>query len=437
VVTAAAPGGHGGRPVSRPVALMLLTRDPSGPLTGRKTVLATAAASLEALGWQVEVMVPSRLPLAATWQGRPMHRLPAPLLPLLPLRGAAAAASGRRALNEVLFDDGRLRRAALALGRERRAQLVIADGVRLAGAAVATGLPVVAHLDDLLSDRYAAESAAGAAGGDLLGFYGEQLPAVLRRPAERVARLALRREAAVLRRREVEVAQTVAATAVTSPAEARILSARAGRPVIAAPMAVDVVVGGSAVVRAPATSAVFLGWLGYAPNLVALRWWRDRVRPELDRRGGADIVLSVIGCSAEHHVREFADERLRMTGYVEDLPAELRRHRVMVAPITIGTGLKTKVLDGMSVGLPVVGTPLAVAGLDVSDGDQAWIAADPGDFAERVLCARDDAAAAAAVGARGRDLLASTWSGAALVDRWSQLLTAAGASPQGRAVPVV
>jgi glycosyltransferase involved in cell wall biosynthesis len=173
--------------------------------------------------------------------------------------------------------------------------------------------------------------------------------------------------------------------------------------------------------------------------MAALEWWRDQVRPLLDAQGGEDIVLTVVGSCSMRQRDSLEDARLRFTGYLPDLADELRAHRAMVAPVTSGTGMKTKVLDGFSVGLPVVATSLGVAGLAVRDGQEALVSDDPAGFAASVLRLRDDPAMAAAIGIAGRSLLRSTWSSETLVERWRQViadvLTPNGA--QGRSQPPV
>ena len=48
---------------------------------------------------------------------------------------------------------------------------------------------------------------------------------------------------------------------------------------------------------------------------------------------------------------------------MDDVASELSRHRAFVAPMVEGTGVKTKVLEAMAAGLPVVTTTAGVRGL--------------------------------------------------------------------------
>lgn len=404
-------------PEGQGVALMVLTRDPSGQLSGRKTVLATAANSLEYLGYRVEIVVLASARPPEHWQHRQVHHVRLPGLAPAVVSAVAVVLLKRGSFNECLFDSPRVRREVARVSRSTRAVVVVADGLRTASPALASGRPVLVHLDDLLSDRYRALADEPDAGhADVLGFFAGQIPRLLRPLARALAGRLLRIEARRTDVRERQVASQAAAVATTGEEEARELSRRTGRAVAVLPMAVDVLPAGDPA-AAPAWSVVFLGLLDYAPNRAALRWWTDEVRPVLDHLGGADVHLTVVGHDSSQAVAP-ADQRIRYTGYVEDLASELRRHRAMVVPIRSGAGVKTKILDAFSVGLPVVSTSAGAAGLGATAGRDLLVADDPRRFAEAVLRLRDDGAAAGRLGYAGRSLLGACWSSQALHLRW-------------------
>ncbi|MDR6891599.1 hypothetical protein [Falsarthrobacter nasiphocae] len=167
------------------------------------------------------------------------------------------ALPSRRTLNEALFSGRSVTRAVMELADEVSADVVIGDGLRVWSPLLATGRPVIMHLDDLLSDRYS--SPEFSAGNDsILGYFGSQIPAALRPLAERVAKLTLGMEAHRARRQEILIARTANVTAMTSEAEAQVLAERSGTGVVALPMAVDAR-GASVPSKAPANSAVFFG----------------------------------------------------------------------------------------------------------------------------------------------------------------------------------
>jgi glycosyltransferase involved in cell wall biosynthesis len=71
-------------------------------------------------------------------------------------------------------------------------------------------------------------------------------------------------------------------------------------------------------------------------------------------------------------------------GFLEDLEPLYARSLGMLAPITGGSGVRMKLLEGFRAGMPVVTTPDGAFGLPLQDGREALIAADPKGFADRV-----------------------------------------------------
>jgi len=65
---------------------------------------------------------------------------------------------------------------------------------------------------------------------------------------------------------------------------------------------------------------------------------------------------------------------------------------VALAPLRYGAGIKGKVNEALSYGLPVVGTSIAFEGMDVRDGQEIILADEPGEFANGVtMVLRDEA----------------------------------------------
>ncbi|MGH3536817.1 MAG: phosphotransferase [Pseudonocardiaceae bacterium] len=100
----------------------------------------------------------------------------------------------------------------------------------------------------------------------------------------------------------------------------------------------------------------FVGNLYYEPNLRAVRYLHHTLAPRL----APGTVIDVFG-RYPRLARGLAD-RVRLRGPVADLRAALATARVGVAPLDSGGGMKLKVLDYLTAGLPVVGTREAFVG---------------------------------------------------------------------------
>jgi glycosyltransferase involved in cell wall biosynthesis len=129
----------------------------------------------------------------------------------------------------------------------------------------------------------------------------------------------------------------------------------------------------------------FVALMKYEPNRDAADWLATEIVPELTSVIGDDFEVRLIG-EATPGIRALASRHVTVTGYVEDLDAELARCDLAIVPLRAGTGTRLKILEAFSRGLPVVSTRIGAAGLDVVDGEQLLLADTPTDFAR--ACAR-------------------------------------------------
>lgn len=402
--------------------VILMTRDPGGRATGRVTVLRTMLDCLDALGYDVVVVLFARAPAVdSRWSRRHTFRhIPLPGLPRVAINAAGALIAGGRSLNESLYRSPGIRRRVMSLVAQVEADAVIADSLRLAEYAEATGLPYLVDLDDLLSERYAELAQSGRDTSELLGFFGQALPGWTQRPAGMLARRSLRWEAKACRRRELAVARRATAVSLVSGFEAERLAVLSGRSILTLPVGVAIapVVDSGVKNR---QDLLFLGGLDYQANVDALRWYLAQVLPLL---GDKVPTLRVIGHCPPGIVAEMRSPHIVFEGYVEDLQKALSSGSALIAPIVSGTGVKTKVLDAMACGLPVIGTPLAFTGLAVSDGVEGYIGQDAAQLADRVAQVLRSPEDAVAVGLRGREYVAANFAFEIVCERWAQALTA-------------
>ncbi len=103
----------------------------------------------------------------------------------------------------------------------------------------------------------------------------------------------------------------------------------------------------------------------HASNAEGLHWFLDAVWPAL-RGEWPDLRLHLYGRGVEQILRaqDRADAALHVVGAVPDLVDALTAHRLTIAPMRQGGGIRIKVLDSFAAGTPAVATPLGAAGLD-------------------------------------------------------------------------
>lgn len=148
---------------------------------------------------------------------------------------------------------------------------------------------------------------------------------------------------------------------------------------------------------------LFVGYLGWAPNLDSLRWFLDAIFGLVGERR-PETELTIAGAGAPPWVEEAADgsENVRFLGPVEGVHNLFRRSRVLVVPLRIGSGVRVKIIEAMAAGRAVVSTSKGCEGLDVSPGRHLEIADTPEAFADAVVALLESPGRRAELGERGR-----------------------------------
>jgi glycosyltransferase involved in cell wall biosynthesis len=125
---------------------------------------------------------------------------------------------------------------------------------------------------------------------------------------------------------------------------------------------------------------VFVGGFQHAPNVDAVKYFVHEIMPHL-RPLLPDVIFHVVGSKVPDEIKQLEGPDVRLHGYVEDLDPLLDQMRVSVAPLRYGAGIKGKVGSAMCAGLPVVASPLATEGMNLTDNDNVIIAKDPKEYA--------------------------------------------------------
>jgi glycosyltransferase involved in cell wall biosynthesis len=144
---------------------------------------------------------------------------------------------------------------------------------------------------------------------------------------------------------------------------------------------------------------VFVGGMGYGPNRDGVGWFVREVLPAVVARH-PDARFTAVG---EKPPAWFADLRPHVegVGFVPDERPYVARGRVFVAPIRYGSGVRTKILNALAMGRPVVATSKGAEGLLLEPGRAIAIADSAAEFAAEVNALLGDDRRAAALARNG------------------------------------
>jgi glycosyltransferase involved in cell wall biosynthesis len=270
--------------------------------------------------------------------------------------------------------------------------------MRLLTATIDSLQPDAVILASPLFQPFAIEAAAGGRPvfvdmTDLRSRLVEQQIREVRRPA-RWMRAVM--DAVAVRRAEASLVGAVREVWFAERSDARIYERRSGARTRVIPNTVDV----EAYAEWRRVSALphhfgFVGSFDYAPNLAAAERLLVRILPLLRRRV-PDASLVLIGRSPPRSLVS-SSERAEGAELFANDPAPMRRlseSGLLVAPIQTGAGTKFKLVEAASAAVPIITSPVGLAGLSFRDGEEVLVAVTDEDFVmaiERLW--RDPAAA--------------------------------------------
>lgn len=129
---------------------------------------------------------------------------------------------------------------------------------------------------------------------------------------------------------------------------------------------------------------VFTGNMGYPPNVDAAEYLAHSIMPLVWKKI-PDATLMLAGASPANRVTSLESDRIKVSGWMDDIRDAYASAKVFIAPMRIGTGLQNKLLEAMSMKLPTITTPLANDALNAKDGQEILIGENANELASNII----------------------------------------------------
>lgn len=249
----------------------------------------------------------------------------------------------------------------------------------------------IADLDDMLSIRYERQLSQDMAVINPYGAYLYSLPKSVQKilSLPRIKRMILASEVSLLKKYERDIAKIYNKTVFVAEREAIILNSELSFDrAVAVPLGVDVDYYGEFFDKQKKNqhTIAFLGAMSVAHNEAgAIHFIRD-IFPLIQEKV-PDSKFVIVGGGITEQLKKVAkgNDSVVFTGRVEDVRTEVGKCQVFVCPLTFGSGIKTKNLEAMAMGVPVVTTTIGAENINAVNG-RDWIIADENlQFAKAVI----------------------------------------------------
>jgi O-antigen biosynthesis protein len=127
---------------------------------------------------------------------------------------------------------------------------------------------------------------------------------------------------------------------------------------------------------------LFIG-SSHAPNIDALYFLYNEVMPLVWKKI-PDLKVNIIG-NVKAFVKNIDNPNFIFKGFVPDIELDFSSHKLMIAPLRYGAGVKGKIGQAFEYFLPVVTTSIGAEGMQLINGDNALINDDAVGLANSII----------------------------------------------------
>jgi GT2 family glycosyltransferase len=183
---------------------------------------------------------------------------------------------------------------------------------------------------------------------------------------------------------ELNYANQAEATVVVTEDEKQVLSSLGVKNVWVIPNIHEEIYLSEKVAFDQRSGLVFIGSYNHPPNIDAVKWLCLEIMP-LVWASRPDITVNLLGSNLKDEVKELASDKVVVTGYVPEVEPYFQKSRVFVAPLRFGAGMKGKIGQSLSLGLPTITTRIGAEGMGLIDHQDVLIADTAEEFAQAVI----------------------------------------------------
>lgn len=290
-------------------------------------------------------------------------------------------------LQVSLFWDAKIKTQIDQIIDKEKPDYVIADFIRTTEYLKDYKGYKIADLQDLLSLRYERQRYVDLKRINPYGAYLFRMPKLVQVVLQQsfVKKLIMNMEIKLLRNYEQDVGKNYNRVMFVAKSEGAILDEMIGeKKSLIVPLGADYdYFSQDLQLLKKENSIAFMGALNVAHNENGIVHFIEHCWPEVRKRV-PEAKLYIIGGGASEKLKQYASEHIIFTGRVPDVRTAIGECEVFICPLQFGSGIKTKNIEAMAMGMPVVTTPIGAESIDAENGSE-WIIAETDEkFAEAV-----------------------------------------------------
>lgn len=147
-----------------------------------------------------------------------------------------------------------------------------------------------------------------------------------------------------------------------------------------------------------------LGSMDWIPNAEGIRWFLEKVWPEVHRKFPT-LKYFVAGRNMPSWITRMRCPNVEVVGEVADAKQFMASKAILLVPLFAGSGIRIKIIEGMATGKAVISTTIGAEGIEYTNGSNILIADDKDSFMKQIAKAVADRAGCTEIGRQARRLI--------------------------------
>ncbi|RZJ82296.1 MAG: glycosyltransferase [Flavobacterium sp.] len=130
----------------------------------------------------------------------------------------------------------------------------------------------------------------------------------------------------------------------------------------------------------------YFGSMDWLPNIEAVEWFKENCWEEIKKKTAPDVKWIIAGINIPPHILAYEkDKRIKTVSDVPDAFEFYKQYNIQLAPILSGSGLRIKLVEGISYGKPIITSAIGMEGLFCENNKELLIADSPKEFIDSVV----------------------------------------------------
>ncbi len=126
---------------------------------------------------------------------------------------------------------------------------------------------------------------------------------------------------------------------------------------------------------------LFYGAMSRDENWKSAIWFIENVLNHIENK---DVRFVVVGNKPNKKLLAYSSKNIIIRGFVDDISPYMRDSLCFVAPLVLGAGIKIKVLEALSAGIPVLTNEIGIEGINATDNKEYYHCTTPEEYVDTI-----------------------------------------------------